>query len=820
MRQRGAVTVFFSLIFMVMFGFILSFFEMAAYTARSSYHASAALLAVENYFAAYLDPLYEEYHIFGREVPAGEDLLNWTDRGIAEDVSYMTEKREGEKSLLLRSGAEFEVTAVSTLTDNKLEGFYNQAITAMKYRAVPEVITTLTEFAGMTKQANAHMEIAAAKAATDSAYAKVDEKIMHLIGLVDGVDIVKYEKFMGGKGVLFQKDAYAKYFCTDLAGAASYFDRTQVYQAFLNNHINPYETLKSLSERVERLAAEMEEREKEEKLCRNRLAEVRGWLGVLVPQMEQLSQNLSNASANYVFMMSELGRMMLLPGKEKEVAGLALQVNVLGSTISDMQTQMDKYEVEEKALKKEEKELEKEQKELDKKKKRQEKQAKTYIKEEEAFVRQSGTIRDICGEAYEYVKEVQEELGRAKKVKETCEKVLDSLQFVIGEEAVTEYRTDLDEFLFYEDMEGFDFPAMKQTLLENKSRLWNIAKQIAGPDIASLYSGAKGLGQEAEAIRNYSFHGLKINYGEMSLAENLYDGVESMISKEVASGFLGFLTDKELSEKELDESYLPSGFRYEEDGFDIFSLLGTDMSGIFKELQTLLPEEISAESMFNSASNTILFHSYLATHFEDFLEENGDGALSYEMEYLIAGKPTDRENLSSVAMRICAVRTILHFISLYTDGTRKAPVEQAALAACGIIGLPALKSVIVFLLLFVWALEEAMIDTATFLQGKRLLLYPGKNGGSLEFREILKFSKSFVLEKAKQKKDDKGLAFGYKEFLHLFLFLTPKEDKKYRAADLVQENLRKIYEKSFRINRCVWKISYRTDGKDYGYAYE
>ena len=820
MRQKGAVTVVFSLIFMVMFSFILSFFEMAAYTARASYHASAALLAVENYFASYFAPLYEEYHIFGREIPDGEDAREWTKEMIGDDVAYMTVKREGEKSLLIRSGAEFDVTSVSLLTDNRLEGFHTQAVTAMKYRAAPEVITTLAEFAGMTKKANAHLEIAAAKAATDRAYAKVDEKILHLIELVDGVDIVRYEKFLGGKGVIFQKDAYVKYFCTDPAGAANYFDRTQVYQAFLSNFENPCETLDSLSVRAETLAEEMEEREHKEMLCRSRLAEIRGWLSVLSPKISELSRSLTEASFQYASMSGELGRLVLAEGDEEAIEVLSAQVNALGNAISAMQTQKRQYEAEEKQLKKEEKEREEEQEELEKKKKEQEKQAKALIKEEEAFVRQCGTVRNLCSETYEYVKEVQEELERAKKVKKTCETVLDSLQFVIEEEAVKEYRADLDAYMFYEDMEGFDFERMKQTLLENKSRLWNISKQITGPDKASLRGAVAGLQQESDMVRSYSFYGLKLNYGEMSLAENLYDGVESMISKEVASGFLGFLTEKEVSEKELDLSYLPSGFRYEAEGFDIFSLLGADMSGIFEELQTLLPEDMSVKTVINSASDAILFHSYLATHFGDFLEVNGDGALSYEQEYLIAGKATDRENLSSVAMRICAIRTILHFVSLYTDSTRKAPVEQAALAACGIIGLPALKRVVVFLLLFVWALEEAMIDTAAFLLGKRLLLYPGKNGGSLSFREILMFSKSFVLEKAKQKKDGKGLAFGYNEYLHFFLFLTPKEDKKYRAADLIQENLRKTYRESFRLNRCVWELTYRTDRKNYDYAYE
>ncbi len=820
MRQKGSVTVFFSLVFMVLFSFILSFFEFAAYTARASYHASAALLATENYFAAFLEPLFDQYHIFGREVPVGEDILSWTEGKIGEDVSYMTVKQEGEKSLLLRSGAKFAVTDTQVLTDQRLEGFHSQAVTAMKYRGVLEVAEILTNFSGMTEQATAHMEFAAAKATTDSAYAKVDEKILHLIELVDGVEIKKYEKFMNGKATIFQKGAYVKYFCTNPAGAAAYFDRTEVYRAFLSNHENPYETLKELSECVETLADEMEEREEKERKCRNRLAEVRGWIEFYEPKISELGRNLVSAYAERLSLATSLGKLVLQEGTEEEQKVLGAQMGALDSAISSMGAQKTAYEEQVRILKKEERQLEKEQKELEKEKKEQEKQAKALMKEEKRFVRQCETVCGICTETYSYVDVIKEELERAKKVKSTCETVLDSLSFVIGEEAEQEYRKELEKYQFYEDMDGFDFERMQQTLFANKSVLGKIKQQIQGISVAELRAAAGGLRSEQSAVANYSFDGLKLNYGEMSLAENIYEGVEDSISSKVASGILSFFTEESVSEKKIDTSYLPSGFRYDEDGFDIFSLLGTDMSGIFEELKILLPQDMSLGTAVNSMTDAVLFHAYLTTHFGDFLEKNEAGALSYEQEYLIVGKDTDQENLSSVTMRICAIRTILHFISLYTDSARKAPAEQAALAACGVIGLPALKSVVVFLLLFVWALEEAVIDTASFLQGKRLLLYPGKNGGSLSFQEVLLFSKSFVMEKAHQKTDAKGVAFGYNEYLHVFLFLTSKDDKKYRAADLIQENLRKTYHTAFRMNRCVWKISYSVDRREYMYAYE
>ena len=170
---------------------------------------------------------------------------------------------------------------------------------------------------------------------------------------------------------------------------------------------------------------------------------------------------------------------------------------------------------------------------------------------------------------------------------------MSAAQNVVGEDAVAAYQEDLDTYDFYEDVNGYDFEEMKQTLLENKSVLWNVKQTIIGADAKSLREAAKSLRMEGETVHEYSFHGLKLDYGEMSLAGDLYDGIEDVISDEVASGFLGFLTDKELSDKTIDTAYLPSGFRSGETDFTILSLLGTDMSGVFGEMQGLLPESKS-----------------------------------------------------------------------------------------------------------------------------------------------------------------------------------------------------------------------------------
>lgn len=818
---KGSVTISFALVFVILFSFILSFFEMASHVARASYHASAALLATENYFGEYLRPLYEEYHIFAREESEGDKIVSRAGEIIGADVAYMTEKREGERSLLLRSGAGFEVTDAKTLTSDGAAGFYHQAVTAMKYRGTLEVAQVLSELSGMTEQAEKHLEVAAAKAETDSAYGKVEERILHLIGLIDGVDIVQYEKFLGGKGVLFQKDAYVKYFCTTPAVASVYFDRTEVYQAFLENYENPCDTLERMATQAENLATEIEQRKADEVVCRSELARLRGKRAVTESELARVKDNLKAVKEQYRSVFFEIGVLILAGDKEEELAELLLREAELKAVQATLETEESRLEDEEEALKDEIKEWEKEEKRLERLEKSHKKSVGDLSKEEKTFVEQAEKVRGICEEAYRYVDDIEKEIKIAAKAKDACEAVLSSAQLIVGEEAVNAYREDLEAYEVYEDLDGYNFPEMKQTLLENKSVLWNIRKQDVREDATVLRNVAKNWRNSKTTVQNYSFEGLELDYGELSLAGDLYDGVESLISEEVADGFLGFLTEKDLSEKVLNTSELPSGFSYGEDeSFSAFSLLGTDMSGVFEEMKELLPEGGTMSSAIGSITDPILFQSYLFTHFSNYLEENPEGALSYELEYLIGGKDSDEENLSAVAMRLCVIRTVLHFVSLYSDSERKAPVEQVALAACGAIGLPALKSIAVFLLLFVWALEEAMIDTAAFLQGKRLLLYPGKDGGSLAFPDILRFSKSFILEMAEKKENANGLALGYHEFLHLFVFLTPKGEKTYRALDLIQENLRKTYGDTFRINRCVWKVSYRVDGKDYTYAYE
>ena len=821
---KGSVTVTFSLVFLLLFSFILSFFEMAAYTARSSFHAAAARLSAENFFAGYVAPMYSEYHIFGREIPANERVLKRVEDEIATDVLLMTKKKEGQTSLLLRSGADFNVVSAEVMTENGGEGFYRQAVEAMRYRSVLEVAELVKQYLGLSGQMEAQLRLMAEEAEVAAAYAAVDRGILNLFEMIDGVRLSQYEVFLRGKASVFQSDYYVKYFCTDAKNAEYSFERAEVYRAFCDNYTNPFGRLALLGGKARWLSQKVEEREKEQNRCFLERTELLEAFRMNADRRAVLEEKKKELKASKTALEKEQKK---LRKKSKKTAEDQKCIEELTGLIGQVTGQLQQAETEEAALVSEyerlteiQQELNIREQELAKQESEQLKEFKELKEEEARFLAESREVRRCCSLALSQVETVKQELKNAKLVKEGCEALLSQLQPVLGEESVKEFSEELGKYQLYESAEGYDFDRMKQTLEKNGALLDRLSVCLNGADSASLKQATDRFEKERTELGEYSWEGLRLSYGEISLAGSIKEQAVGVLENALSNSFLSLLTEEEPAEGQLELSYLPSGFHYAgQDTPGVLSLLGRELSDVFGTLAASFQGEAEIAQAVGAVTDPILFQAYLMTHFQDFSEPREDTVLRYELEYLIEGKAGDRENLSGVVMKICMLRAAGHLVSLYTDKERKAPVQAAALAACGAIGLPALKEVLVFLFLFLWAVEEALVDASALLYGKKLSLFPGRKDGSISFPELVCFSGQLVRTKAKAKRDPVGAGFGYRDFLQLYLLMTPKEYKCFRAMDLIQENLRSWYKTSFRLRQCVWRIDYQTDNRSYQYSY-
>lgn len=105
--------------------------------------------------------------------------------------------------------------------------------------------------------------------------------------------------------------------------------------------------------------------------------------------------------------------------------------------------------------------------------------------------------------------------------------------------------------------------------------------------------------------------------------------------------------------------------------------------GSFKQTEGLLGEGLQKVSLLK----------YSLDHFrhgamETYIEEGSQYPLEYEMEYLLQGKLTDKQNLEGVLSKIILLRTGINYVYLMTDQVKQTEVQAAAVALCTLIGAP------------------------------------------------------------------------------------------------------------------------------------
>ena len=177
----------------------------------------------------------------------------------------------------------------------------------------------------------------------------------------------------------------------------------------------------------------------------------------------------------------------------------------------------------------------------------------------------------------------------------------------------------------------------------------------------------------------------------------------------------------------------------------------------------------------NGAGDTIFFNLYLIDKFGNAANKKKNTVLDYEMEYLLGGKASDKDNLEYVIGRIRILRFAVNYGYLLTDKDMQMEVDTLATTLSAVFLSPEIGPVIKHALLLAWAYGESLTDVKTLLAGKKV---------------------------PEGKETEEGNS--YEQYLQMMLVLKSKEELSMRALDLVEMNLRSGMEKTFfRADACV-----------------
>ena len=103
------------------------------------------------------------------------------------------------------------------------------------------------------------------------------------------------------------------------------------------------------------------------------------------------------------------------------------------------------------------------------------------------------------------------------------------------------------------------------------------------------------------------------------------------------------------------------------------------------------------------------FQEYLLRYMGRWGQEKEAGGLSYQVEYILAGKETDRENLEKVALRLCVLREAANVAYLYTDAEKSQEAEALATTICSLCLVPELTPVLHSTILWANTLKVQMV---------------------------------------------------------------------------------------------------------------
>lgn len=337
-------------------------------------------------------------------------------------------------------------------------------------------------------------------------------------------------------------------------------------------------------------------------------------------------------------------------------------------------------------------------------------------------------------------------------------------------------------------------------LLENDCE--NMKKQIT--EYMKIYIETEGVTDLLEMITTEKRVGEDtretVNNGENdeSSGESLWIGMDprKVLKRITGGGILRLVTSA---------GNIPSDSAYSQDALEHGNHSGEDVCWEnleFDDIETF-KMQLANSVPTDETGITDDFYGicYALEMFNTYTSRKSERPATCEVEYMIAGKDNDRDNLSGVVNRIIVHRLPVNLAYLLTDGNRMASVESIAFVLSLLPGVT--YSAVKYLLAGCWAYAETLADIKCMLCGNDIQFI--KTGDTWK-TDIDRLGDLLTMHNENYEGAD---AIGYKGYLAILL-AENRGDMYYRMADMIQLNLSQD-DDTFEIGNMIYGFSIDVD---------
>lgn len=194
----------------------------------------------------------------------------------------------------------------------------------------------------------------------------------------------------------------------------------------------------------------------------------------------------------------------------------------------------------------------------------------------------------------------------------------------------------------------------------------------------------------------------------------------------------------------------------------------------------------------------LLYREYLLDHFSCFGENAKSGRLQYQLEYIIAGKTGDKDNLVRTLKELLALREGCNYLCLLRSTGLSSQAEGLAFLLTGWLGIPELTALTKHVLMISWSYAESLMDVRILMGGGKIPLVKKEENWMIGLDSLSEINE--ILEKGGAGTEE-GLA--YRDFLRILLNLHPVRAQKKRGLDLAELSMRAEGFSQFRADFCI-----------------
>lgn len=223
-----------------------------------------------------------------------------------------------------------------------------------------------------------------------------------------------------------------------------------------------------------------------------------------------------------------------------------------------------------------------------------------------------------------------------------------------------------------------------------------------------------------------------------------------------------------------------------------------------------LPELTEAEDL----TEYLLFQEYLMQYMGCYKRAAEGHALQYQIEYLLAGKDNDIDNLRCVAEMLCAFREAANAAYIVTDQEKCEEAELAAAALSAVLLIPELKDLFTASILLGWSYAESLYDVKQLMAGEKVPL--------LKDSETWHYSLEGALLENSTGENSLSTGLSYEDYMRIFICLSDIDILTGRAMNMIEADIRRTPGNSgFRMDGCYACIEADISVQSrYGYSYE